>query len=149
MSIGHSFRAFLFATGPALLSLSCANAVTSPEVYSSARTIEAGCSGGVIGFVEAVSVHRDGQVDYTVLSESVRAGPEFVSKAAAEKWFATLEEARFLDRESEEIAPMPDGIGCGISLKGPQFTHSLDLHAELNPKIRRVFDEIVGLLQRE
>jgi hypothetical protein len=127
----------------------CAGPATSPEAYTSAETIEAGCSGGLVGFVETVSVHRDGRVDYLLLrAVSAHLGPEEVSNATVESWFAALERAKFFDRDSPKTEAVPDGIGCSISLKGPRFNHSLDVYRGLDPKIRQVFDEVSGLLRR-
>jgi hypothetical protein len=128
-----------------VLSLGCAPSRVDPEAYRSAHTIVAACSGGIMGFVNSVQVHRDGRIEYVRDPPVSRRGPEAVAKSRVDDWIAALEAAKFLDRTSHRRERIPDGVDCGITLEGPGLAHSLETHPDLTPEIRRVFEEVIGL----
>jgi hypothetical protein len=133
----------------ALFVVCCGQPPADPEVYASAETIEAGCGGGIAGIIEFVSVHRDGRVDYNLEGFAAPPpGPDSVTQAKVDGWFAALEAARFLEHESPEPENYPDAMHCGIFLVGPRYSHYLELTSApaWTPEIRRVFEEVRGLI---
>ncbi len=130
-----------------LLFASCAEPSANPGAYASVESIQAACSGGIAGTIRVVTVHRDGRVDYTLRGVLAgRPGPDSVTRAKANAWFAALENARFFSHQSPKREPVPDGFNCGIALAGPQRAHWIDAGiATTPPEIQHVFDDVHGL----
>jgi hypothetical protein len=88
-------------------------------------------------------------VDYKLKGFAVPPpGPDSVTKAKVDGWFAALEAARFFEHESPERENYPDAMHCGILLVGPRHSHYLELESApaWAPEIRRVFEEVGGLI---
>ena len=115
----RTFRPNQCALIAPLFVVCCGSAPEDREAYASAQTIKAGCLGGIAGITELVSVHRDGRVDYKLNRFSSRPGPESVTQAKVDGWFAALEAARFFEHVSPEPEVYPDAMYCGVSLVGP------------------------------
>jgi hypothetical protein len=145
----HSLATNRSAFIAALFVVCCGQAPADSEIYASAETIEVGCGGGIAGIIEFVSVHRDGRVDYNLKGFAVPPpGPDSVTKAKVDGWFAALEAARFFEHESPERENYPDAMHCGILLVGPRHSHYLELESApaWAPELRRVFEEVGGLI---
>ncbi len=134
-----------------LLFVSCSEPSADPGAYASVETIQAACSGGIAGTIRVVTVHRDGRVEYRL--RGVLAGwpgPDSVTKAKANAWFAALENARFFSHQSPKREPVPDGFYCGIALAGPQGAHWIDTGIGTTPpEIQHVFDEVHSLAPKQ
>ena len=107
-----------------LLFASCSEPSADPGVYAFVETIQAACSGGIAGTIRVVTVHRDGRVEYRLRGVLAgRSGPDSVTKAQADAWFAALENARFFSHQSPKREPVADGFYCGIALPWLDTTH--------------------------
>jgi hypothetical protein len=131
-----------------VLLLACgAGAVPDPDVYATVDTIESGCSGGIMGFIQTVSVQRDGRVSYQRIGLPGEAtGPERIDPARFRDWLERLRQARFLERKAPERERVMDGVACGLTLLSGDEPHSLFVVRGKSPReILAVFDEIQAL----